>query len=240
MVDNSKLNRLIELTHEAKNLVEKFKGEYIHHYQTPNEFQKDLQIAIDNLCQNDFDELNGLYNSFHYDSEWYDLSGDEGKQIGTEIFTIVSSIIQNVESKDILELILDFQQTADKAVKLFQTKYGITNLLEGWHSRLYEQTGNLTDIGIRFYAFHGCGLATHFRNKSVDFDFAFIPEQRHDGFDLWRLHGFVQSQPFSYNKYLDKVTLEKDFNKLKEMNIIGLPEQDNSPQQYFLTETITQ
>ena len=238
MIDKVKIERLLKLLEEATKLVGQFTGEYIHHYQTPAEFRDDLKTSIANIQQNDFTELNGLYNSFHPDSEWFDLSGDDGKRIGTEIFSIVSSLIGSFDSKDILYLINDFRQTADHAVKLFQAKYGVTNLLEGWHSRIYEQTGKLNDVGIRFYAFHGSGLAVHFRNKSIDFDFVFNPEQRHEGFDLWRLHGFVGGQPCTYNKYLDKKILEKDFNNLIEKKIIFLPKQDNSPQQYFLSDNI--
>jgi hypothetical protein len=123
-------------------------------------------------------------------------------------------------------------------VILFKEKYGITNLLEGWHSGLYERTGKLKEIGIRFYAFHGCGLAVFLKNKHVDFDFAFIPEQRHDCFDLWRLQMFAQDHPFTYNNFLNEKTLENDFKDLIEKKIIILPKQDNSPGQYFLTSTL--
>jgi len=238
MTEKVKAERLLKLLDEATMFVEQFTDAYIHHYLTPNEFRDDLKTSIANIQQNDFTELNGLYNSFHPDSEWFDLSGDDGKRIGTEFFSVVSSLGSYFDNKDILYLINDFRQTADSTIKLFQAKYGVTNLLEGWHSRIYEQTGKLNDIGIRFYAFHGCGLAVHFRNKSIDFDFVFNPEPRHEGFDLWRLYGFVDGQPCTYKKYLDKKNLKKDFNKLIDKKIIFLPKQDNSPQQYFLADNI--
>ncbi|MBK9490030.1 MAG: hypothetical protein IPO07_15580, partial [Haliscomenobacter sp.] len=59
-------------------------------------------------------------------------------------------------------------------------------------------------------------------NTSVDFDFAFLPEQRHDGFDLWRLGEFVSSNR-QIQKYLDKEKLEEDFNKLIERKAIVKP-----------------
>lgn len=138
MTDKVKIERLLKLLDEATKLVGQFTGEYIHHYQTPDELRDDLKTSIANIQQNDFTELNGLYNSFHPDSEWFDLSGDDGKRIGTEIFSMVSSLVGSFDSKDILYLINDFRQTSDKAVKLFQAKYGVTNLLEGRHSRIYE------------------------------------------------------------------------------------------------------
>ncbi len=186
----------------------------------------------------DLEELNDIYNSFHTDSEWYDLTKTEGKEIGNSIFSLTTELINEFESGNIIELIKDFTNTVNKGVQILKDKYGVSDLLEGWHSGLYEQTGKLKDLGIEFYAFHGCGLALHFRNKKVDFDFAHVPDQRHDGFDLWRLHGFAQGQPKKYNKYLDKTNLEKDFKQLLKKEIICLPAQDNSPKQYFLTNEL--
>jgi hypothetical protein len=233
MIEKEKLERLVGLLEEAITLVEHFTAEFIHHYQSVEEFQEELKLAVINISENNYNELNGLYNSFHPDSEWYVLSGSEGRRIGFDIFLTISSFIQLFISKDIIELIKDFQETADKAVTLFQEKYGITNLLEGWHSGLYEQTGKLREIGIRFYAFHGCGLSVFFKNKHVEFDFAFIPEQRHDCFDLWRLQMFAQNHPFTYNNFLYGNTLENDFKDLIEKKIIVVPKQGNSPEQYF-------
>ncbi|MBK8673221.1 MAG: hypothetical protein IPN93_09585, partial [Bacteroidetes bacterium] len=70
MTDKVKIERLLKLLDEATKLVGQFKGEYIHHYQTPAEFREDLNISIANIQKNYFTELNGLYNSFHPDSEW--------------------------------------------------------------------------------------------------------------------------------------------------------------------------
>jgi len=79
----------------------------------------------------------------------------------------------------------------------------------------------LKKYNIKQYYFHGIGLAVQFDdNTSVDFDFAFLPEQRHDGFDLWRLSLFVASHPNRYKKYLDKKKLEAEFNKLIDRGAI--------------------
>jgi hypothetical protein len=95
-----------------------------------------------------------------------------------------------MESITLIDIIKDYQIAADKAVKIFHEKYNVDNLLQSWHSGVYNQTGNIKEKGVYFYAFHGIGLAVHFKDKIVDFDFAFLPEQRHDGFDLWRLNSF--------------------------------------------------
>ena len=235
---NLKIGQLISLLEKAEIIAENFSGEYLHHYHSPKEFNIEINFFIENLKKNDLEELNDIYNSFHTDSEWYDLTKTEGKEIGNNIFSLTAELISEFESGNIIELIKDFTNTVDKGVQILKDKYGVSDLLKGWHSGLYEQTGKLKDLGIEFYAFHGCGLALHFRNKKVDFDFAYVPEQRHDGFDLWRLHGFAQGQPKKYNKYLDKINLEKDFKQLLKKEIICLPVQDNSPKQYFLTNEL--
>jgi hypothetical protein len=235
---NLKIEQLISLLEKAEIIAENFSGEYLHHYHSPKEFNIEIKLSRENLKKNDFEELNDIYNSFHTDSEWYDLTKTEGKEIGNNIFSLTTELINEFESGNIIELIKDFTNTVDKGVQILKDKYCVSNLLEGWHSGLYEQTGKLKGLGIEFYAFHGCGLALHFRNKKVDFDFAYVPDQRHDGFDLWRLHGFAQGQPKKYNKYLDKTNLEKDFKQLIKKEIICLPVQENSPKQYFLISAL--
>ncbi|MEO6524137.1 MAG: hypothetical protein ABIN91_20800 [Mucilaginibacter sp.] len=134
----------------------------------------------------------------------------------------------------LLDVIKDYQKTADRAVTIFKTKYQVDNILEGWHSRLYEQTGSLKEYGVNFYAFHGIGLAIHFEDKMIDFDFAFFPEPRHDGFDIWRLNGFVSEQPIKYTRYLAKGILEIEFQNLINQGIIAKPNLEDSTTLYFL------
>jgi hypothetical protein len=69
MIEKEKLERLVGLLEEAITLVEHFTGEFIHHFQSVEEFQEELKLAIFNLQKNTYDELNELYNSFHPDSE---------------------------------------------------------------------------------------------------------------------------------------------------------------------------
>ena len=235
MENDSKIKRLITLLERVNKLANNFSGEYLHHFHSGSEFGSRILLSIENLKENNFSELNDIYNSFHPDSEWHDLTGEQGKEIGAEIFSLTTDLISKLESEDILDLIKDFIETANKGVELLRRKFGVTDLLEGWHSGQYEQTGKLKELGIEFYAFHGCGLSLHFINKTIDFDFAYTPEQRHDGFDLWRLHIFASGQPIKYYKYIDKPNLEKDFEKLLKNRTIYLPKQDGSSDQYFLT-----
>lgn len=137
-----------------------------------------------------------------------------------------------------LNIIKDYQSLADKAVKIFQNKYQVINILEGLHSRKYEQTGKLPDEGLSFYAFHGIGLAAHFKDEIVDFDFAFFPEPRHDGFDLWRLTNFIQNQIAKYPEYKDNKKIEREFNELIKNGVIAKPKLEFSTTLYFFKNTL--
>lgn len=139
----------------------------------------------------------------------------------------------------LLDIIKDYQTGADKAVLIFKNKYNVNDILEGWHSGIYEQTGKLVDEGLYFYAFHGIGLAAHFKDKIVDFDFAYFPEPRHDGFDLWRLTNFIQNQRNKYHDYNNKEKIEREFNEMIENGIIVKPKLENSTTLYFFKDTLT-
>lgn len=124
----------------------------------------------------------------------------------------------------LINVIRDYQDTANLVVAIFKKKYGVENILEAWHQNVYKQTGKLKGLGIKFYAFHGIGIAVKFSDKFIDFDFAEIPELRHDGFDLWRLTSFIESQPKKFGKYLDKSVLQRDFENMINEGIIRQPQ----------------
>ncbi|MCW3125223.1 MAG: hypothetical protein JWO03_881 [Bacteroidetes bacterium] len=141
---------------------------------------------------------------------------------------------------DIIQLIRDYQNTVEYVISIFKQKFDSTDLLEDWYTRKYPQVGSIPEFGITRYAFHGIGLAVSMKNKYVDFDFADLPERRHDGFDLWRLKGFVKNNdPRKYGKYLDDKKLENDFNLLIEQGVIKNPKLKNFTSLYFFTESIS-
>lgn len=144
----------------------------------------------------------------------------------------------SIDRYSLIDIIKDYQISANEAVNIFKAKYKVNDILEGWHNRVYEQTGKLIDEGIYFYAFHGIGLAAHFKDKIVDFDFAYFPEPRHDGFDLWRLKNFIQNQRNKYPKYRDTTKVEKEFNELIKKGIIVKPKLTNSTFLYFFKSTL--
>ena len=138
----------------------------------------------------------------------------------------------------LIDIIKDYQAGADKAVRIFKNKYKVNDILEGWHSRIYEQTGKLINEGLNYYAFHGIGLEAHFKDKIVDFDFVYCPEPRHDGFDLWRLTNFIQNQHNKYPDYKDNEKIEKEFNELIKNSVIIKPKLDNSTTLYFFRDSL--
>jgi hypothetical protein len=144
----------------------------------------------------------------------------------------------SIAKTNLLDIIKDYQLCADKAVRIFKEKYKVNDILDGWHRKEYEQTGKLIEEGLHFYAFHGIGLAAHFNDEVVDFDFAYFPELRHDGFDLSRLTRFIQNQRHKSPDYKDKEKIKREFNELIENGVIAKPILKYPTTLYFLSETL--
>ena len=142
------------------------------------------------------------------------------------------------KTPDIIDLIRLYQSYSDKAVKIFQEHFNIKNPLEEWHKGTYSQTGELKNAGLKFYAFHGIGLAAHFKNLVVDFDFAFFPEIRWDGFDVWRLWNFSQhlGPKFDHLKKEEKIKME--LLDLQFKSVIWKPKLEFSTSLYFFIEDL--
>jgi hypothetical protein len=122
---------------------------------------------------------------------------------------------------NLIDIIKAYQEGADKAVKIFKSKFKIDNILEGCrHYKLYPQVGQLIDEGIYRYAFHGAGLCVYFKDMMIDFDFEECPELRHDGFELWKLKQFITNQKNKYKDYQDEQKVEDEFNELIKQEII--------------------
>jgi len=68
------------------------------------------------------------------------------------------------------------------------------------------------------YQFHGIGCLLIFSDREVDFDFG--PENRTDGFDLWRLTEYTLSCPEKYPEYKDKDKLKQDFENAVQQEMI--------------------
>ena len=201
-----------------------------------------------NVFGSDLDEIWGEITNFSQDieliekglvsKEYADKSIEKIKSIcDQQAFDELTKTI-SIAKINLLDIIKDYQSSADKAVQIFKDKYKVDDILDGWYSGVYEQIGKLIDEGLYFYAFHGIGLAAHFKDKIVDFDFAYFPEPRHDGFDLWRLTNFIQNQRNKYPDYKDKEKIEREFNELIKNGVIAIPKLENSTTLYFFNNTL--
>ena len=141
---------------------------------------------------------------------------------------------------NIFNLISDYQSTAKEVVDIFKVRFEVEDILEGWHTGVYNQTGELIEEGLKFYAFHGIGIAAHFKDKIGDFDFAYMPQFRHDGFDLGRLTYFMKSQPHKYGKFLNEELLESEFERLIKEKLIYNPISECTTHLYFWTKDLNE
>jgi len=109
---------------------------------------------------------------------------------------------------ELFNVIKEYQALVGRGIKLFQSRIGDTAPLKAWKDNLLPQTGTLPD-GVE-YEFHGIGCLLIFDNCEVDFDFG--PDNRFDGFDLWRLTQFVSTKSEGYYCN-DKAALKSDFKE---------------------------
>jgi hypothetical protein len=122
--------------------------------------------------------------------------------------------------KNILNLINDYQYTVKVGVEAMQKQFNTRHLLKGWKSGVIPKSGVLVS-GIE-YDFHGVGCFLIIDNVTVNFDFG--PDDRYDGFDLWRLGCFVNEKPELYKIYFEnEALLEDDFQELIRRHIIVKP-----------------
>ena len=95
----------------------------------------------------------------------------------------------------LLNLIADYQEEIKKFMKTFKNEYNRKDILRAWHEGVIEKEGSLPG-GVE-YELHGIGCRIYYSNIEVDFDFG--PNNRFDGFDLWRLKEYL-----SFRKDLQK------------------------------------
>jgi hypothetical protein len=235
MSEKQKLENLYGLLEKAETLASEYSGGYSHNFLSAEEFYSALSESIKKLKGGDIDEINKLYLWFAPTCDWDDFITQDGEELANELFGLLADLKKSLKIYSIFDLIMDYQNAANKVMTAFKQKYKRTDLLSAYrHDKIFPQVGEILEYGIIRYAFHGIGLHSTFNdNSTVDFDFAFIPEQRNDGFDLWRLSEFISDQPEKYKKYLDKQKLANDFNNLIEREIILKPDVEFSTTLYF-------
>ena len=128
----------------------------------------------------------------------------------------------------LLNLINDYQNEVQKFMERFESKYKCSDVLRAWREEIIEKEGHLPD-GIEF-ELHGIGCRIYYPDHEVDFDFG--PENRSDGFDLWRLKKYL-SQRKDIQQILSVSELEAIFKELEHENIIAKI-YDNSNLHFFV------
>lgn len=224
----------------AEELAREFSGGYSKNFFSAQEFHKALSDSAIRLKAGDIDQLNHLWRWFAPTCDWDDFIGKDGLKLANEIFELVAELRLSFKVYTLVDIIIDYQSYVERVITAFKQEFNRTDLLMACRQdKIYPPVGSLKKYHIKSYAFHGLGLAVIFDdNTSVDFDFAFLPEQRHDGFDLWRLGIFVSSQQDKYKKYLDENKLEEDFNTLIERKVIVKPEINSWTSLYFFPSSL--
>lgn len=230
-----KLEELLKLLDAAERLAGEFIGGYSNGFSSAQEFHAALALSIAKLKMGDYDQLNYLQLWFAPTCDWDDFIKRDGQDLANKIYPLITELRTILAAYSIFDLIIDYQQTVERVMKAFKKEFKRTDLLVACRrDKILQPKGQLKKHHIKYYAFHGIGIAVDFDDgTSVDFDFAFFPEQRHDGFDLWRLSSFVSTRPNKYKKYLDKKKLEADFNEQVEREVIVQPETIPSTSLYF-------
>ena len=129
---------------------------------------------------------------------------------------------------DFKKVVDDYLSAVEVAISLFRQEIGETAPLKAWHDGRLPQTGRLSDE--IEYQFHGIGCLLVFSDYEVDFDFG--QEGRTDGFDLWRLTGYLSSCKDKYPGYSQE-QLKHDFIAAVSSGEINKL-QDSSSNLYYL------
>lgn len=114
-----------------------------------------------------------------------------------------------MKNKDLEHLIDDFLAQVEKATNLLEGRFGQKCILRLWREKEILQRGEVSD-GIN-YELHGVGCRVYFPEVCVDFDYG--PDERIDGFDVWRLYIYACEVPRLHAKYTDMDALKRDFNE---------------------------
>jgi hypothetical protein len=115
---------------------------------------------------------------------------------------------------ELLQLINDYQQYVAKACRLLREHlHEEDSILGVWQTRKIPQRGFLDDSRTIRYFFHGIGCRVEFGSIMVDFDFG--PDERHDGFDAWRLSRFAKTVA-THASFVDHNQLHEELKRLHE------------------------
>lgn len=119
-------------------------------------------------------------------------------------------------SPSLKTVINDYLNKVEDGVSLLKNQTGGEHPLKAWGNKKIPQAGKLSDH--IEYEFHGIGCALIFTDCEVDFDFG--PEDRIDGFDLWRLNQYLSSCLNKYSGY-NTEKLKSDFEEAVKSGAIS-------------------
>lgn len=87
-----------------------------------------------------------------------------------------------------------------------------------------------------YYRFHGSGCYFEHSTNHIDIDFG--PNNRCDGFDLYRLKDFFATiaDKEKYSVLNDETNFEHQFEELIKANIIHNPQSQPSPHLYYISD----
>lgn len=115
----------------------------------------------------------------------------------------------------VLDLINDYLREIHVFMKMFEKKYGRTDILRAWREDVVSQSGMVSDEVE--YNLHGIGCCIMFSNREVDFDFG--QQNQTNGFDLWRLKKYLNNRA-DLKEQLSSDELEACFNEMIENGLI--------------------
>jgi len=99
--------------------------------------------------------------------------------------------------------------------------------------KLIPKEGTIEGV---FYSFHGSGCYFEYPNNHIDIDFG--PNNRCDGFDLFKLRDYfyslIDKKKYNQSLLMDDLKFEQLFRQLIDARIIYNPKLEPSPHLYYL------
>ncbi|MHC8319417.1 DUF6896 domain-containing protein [Pseudomonas sp. GB2N2] len=114
-----------------------------------------------------------------------------------------------MRNKDLEYLIDDFLAQVEKATDLLELRFGTKCILRLWRAKEIPQRGEI--LGGINYELHGVGCRVYFPKACIDFDYG--PDERVDGFDVWRLYIYACEVPLLHSKYVDQDAIKRDLDE---------------------------
>ncbi len=132
---------------------------------------------------------------------------------------------------ELAKLIEEYIQCAKYSCALLkQLHNGEETFLRAKVLKLIPKEGFIENV---FYKFHGSGCYFEYPNNHIDLDFG--PNNRCDGFDLFRLKDFFSgiTDKGKYKALMENNGFEQQFEELVKAKIICNPKSEPSPHLYY-------